>query len=56
MNYAHTTGSGRSKMAPQNVRYDFFLFRVQRSEQNGPTESPGLDDFAHMGLINDLLE
>jgi hypothetical protein len=21
-----------------------------------PTESPGLDDFAHMGLINDLLE
>ena len=35
---------------------DSWMLRMQKAEQNGPTESPGLDDFAHMGLINDLLE
>lgn len=29
---------------------------AQRGLQTPPLESPGLDDFAHIGLINDLLE
>lgn len=29
---------------------------VQRPDQPSTAESPGLDDFAHMGLITDLLE
>jgi hypothetical protein len=29
---------------------------AQRVEVAPPAESPGLDDFAHMGLITDLLE
>lgn len=29
---------------------------LQKLESHAPNESPGLDDFAHMGLINDLLE
>ena len=28
---------------------------AQKLEHAGPSDSPGLDDFAHMGLINDLL-
>jgi hypothetical protein len=29
---------------------------LQRVDATVPAESPGLDDFAHMGLITDLLE
>ena len=29
---------------------------VQKQEAGGPADSPGLDDFAHMGLITELLD
>lgn len=32
------------------------LLCLQRVDAAAPIDSPGLDDFAHMGLITDLLE
>ena len=49
-------GDQNSKAA--HAQADTFLASVQRPETSAPSlqDSPGLDDFAHMGLITDLLE